>query len=48
MRESAQAKGRRLLTEGRLVVNLVNGHRIEATCRGDSAEVYSLGHEPGR
>ena len=46
-REDARAKGIRYLTEGRLVVGLVNGHCIEATCRGDSAEMYVLGHEPG-
>jgi len=43
MREDAAAKGRRLLTEGRLVVERVDGRRIEATCRGDTAAVYRLG-----
>jgi uncharacterized Zn finger protein len=46
MRESAEAKGRRYVTEGRLVVRLVDGHQIEAECRG-SGEVYRLGYRPG-
>jgi len=36
-RESAEAKGRRYLTEGRLVVGLVDGAHIRATCRGTGA-----------
>ena len=43
MREDAFGKGRRLLTEGRLIVQHVGEHRIIATCRGDSGEVYHLG-----
>ena len=45
-RESAEAKGRRLLVEGRLVVQLVDGRKIVAACRGDSGEVYRLGFDP--
>lgn len=41
-RESAKQKGRRLLTEGRLVVTGV-GSEIRARCRGDSGAVYELG-----
>lgn len=49
-RENAQDKGKRLLAEGRLIVTKVTGHAhervaISAICRGDSAEVYSLGYD---
>ena len=47
MRENAQAKGRRLLAEGRLVVDAVLGDAITAHCRGDSGEVYDCGYERG-
>ncbi len=43
MREGAEAKGRRYLTEGRLTVERV-GDVIEATCRGNG-ESYRLGHD---
>jgi hypothetical protein len=46
MRENAALKGRRLVSEGRLLVEVVDGQRIRATCRGDSGEVYRLGHDP--
>ena len=42
MRESAHDKGRRLLTEGRLVVKAVSDRHISARCRGDSGEIYTL------
>ena len=42
--EDAQAQGRRYASEGRLVVDVVNGYTIHATCRGDDA-VYALGHD---
>jgi len=46
-RENAQAKGRRLLTEGRLrVLRIERSGLIVAECRGDSGEVYTLGFEP--
>lgn len=48
MAESAAAKGRRLLTEGRLVVLKVDGDAIKASCRGDSAEFYDVGYDPER
>lgn len=39
-------KARRLLIEARLTVDEVSPHgRIVATCRGDSGEVYRLGHD---
>ena len=48
MRENAAAKGRRLLTEGRLVVTNVNGSEIAASCRGDSGDIYRCGHVTGQ
>jgi len=42
MRESAEAKGRRLLVEGRLVVKTVDDRHAVARCRGDSGEIYHL------
>ena len=47
MRESAERKGRRYLTEGRLIVQRVDASGIRATCRGGGAG-YSLGYENGR
>jgi uncharacterized Zn finger protein len=46
-RENYAAKGRRYLIEGRLDVTRVDRQAIEAACRGDGAEVYRLGWEPG-
>jgi uncharacterized Zn finger protein len=46
-RESADAKGRRYLTEGRLHVRRVTGDAVEATCRGGD-RYYRLGHDPAR
>lgn len=45
-RESAEAKGRRLLAEGRLTIDRVNGDLVVATCKGDSGAEYRLGHDP--
>jgi uncharacterized Zn finger protein len=42
-RENAEAKGRRYLVEGRLLVVRVDSNGIEATCRGNG-ETYRLGH----
>lgn len=36
-RENAEAKGRRYLTEGRVVLRTVNRHTVEAWVRGDGA-----------
>ncbi len=49
MSENAVEKGRRYLTEGRLVVRLVDEGAgvVEADCRGGGA-VYRLGHRDGR
>jgi hypothetical protein len=46
-RESAAVKAARYVGEARLIVTVVDGDRVQATCRGDG-EVYRLGHEPGR
>ena len=47
MREDAETKGRRYLTEGRLVVELVVAGEVRARCRGGGA-VYRLGFVDGR
>ena len=39
----ARSKGMRLLTDGRLVVQVVNENAIQAVVRGDSGETYRLG-----
>jgi uncharacterized Zn finger protein len=41
MRENADAKGRRYLTEGRLVLEHVDGRMVRARCRGQGA-VYTV------
>ena len=46
-RENAAAKGRRYLTEGRLLLTRVDELRIEAVCRG-GGESYQLGFVSGR
>ena len=46
-RETAHAKARRLLTEGRLNVRHVSERSAIALCRGDSALVYRLGFDRG-
>ncbi len=43
MRENAEAKGRRYLTEGRLRVLQVDAQTVRAICRGVGA-AYELGH----
>jgi uncharacterized Zn finger protein len=45
-RENAKAKAARLLVTGRLRVLKVEGNKIVAECRGDSGQIYWLGHEP--
>lgn len=44
-RENAEAKGRRYLTEGRLLLLSV-GSRIKARCQG-GGEIYTVGYESG-
>jgi uncharacterized Zn finger protein len=48
MRENAAVKGRRYLTEGRLTVRVISPNAVEATCRGDSGVVYTVGFDAGR
>lgn len=45
-RENATLKAHRLLVEGRLTVRSVDGDYVHATCRGDTAGLYDLGHDP--
>lgn len=47
MRENAAVKARRLLGEGRLLITRVDGREVDAICRGDSGEFYSVSHRPG-
>jgi hypothetical protein len=47
VRENAEAKARRYVVEGRLVISDVTGAAITATCRGDAA-IYDVAHHPGR
>lgn len=44
MRENAEAKGRRYASEGRLVIERVDGDEIRALCRGAGA-LYNCGHD---
>lgn len=46
-RENAQAKGRRYVGEGRLVLTALGPRSVAGTCRGDGA-VYRLGWTPAR
>lgn len=46
-RENAEAKGRRYLLEGRLLVELVDAQAIRARCRGNG-KVYRLGYDAER
>jgi uncharacterized Zn finger protein len=45
-RESAEAKGRRYLVEGRLTVEHVDASGVRATCRGGGI-VYDVAWAPG-
>jgi hypothetical protein len=45
LRENADAKGRRLLSEGRVQVTRVDQFSIRALCRGDDGAVYDLGFD---
>jgi hypothetical protein len=47
-REDAITRGRRLVAEGRLIVNYVSGRVITAVCRGDSGAIHRCGFDPGR
>jgi hypothetical protein len=45
-REGIEAKARRYLSEGRLVVTCVLGDEVTAVCHGETG-AYDLGHAPG-
>jgi hypothetical protein len=47
MKETKAEKTRRLLTSGRLRVYSVSSDHLEAECRGDSGELYTLGWRDG-
>jgi hypothetical protein len=40
-------KASRLLIDGRLIVTRVMWERVDATCRGDSGEIWKLGYIGG-
>lgn len=46
MRESAEQRGRRLLTEGRLIVHTAGPSYVDATCRG-SGDVHTVTYRRG-
>ena len=49
MADNVETKGRRLLTEGRLIVEKITAEGLLiATCRGDSGAIYNLGYDPMR
>jgi hypothetical protein len=45
-REDVRVRGRRLVSEGRLVLRRVDETEIPAICRGDSGKVHELGYHP--
>ena len=47
MREDFQAKARRLLCEGRVVIDLARGRYIRAYVRGDSGTFWEVIHDKG-
>ena len=46
-RPSAAEKARRLLTEGRVVVDMARGRYVRAFVRGDSGTYYEVIHDRG-
>jgi hypothetical protein len=46
VRETVAAKAHRLLASGQLTVTRVDGHRVSATCAGDTGR-YTLSFERG-
>jgi hypothetical protein len=42
--ENARDRGRRLVSEGRLILRRVDETEILAVCRGDSGELHELGY----
>jgi hypothetical protein len=47
VRENALSKGRRYVSEGRLVVRSVDAENARAECRADGA-IYAVGFQKGR
>jgi uncharacterized Zn finger protein len=47
MRENRGTKARRLLAEGRVVVDRVQGRQVRAYVRGDSGDFYEVTHDKG-
>ena len=47
MRENVQTKGRRYITEARLLIEHVDRQTVRASCRGNGA-IYELGYGNGR
>jgi uncharacterized Zn finger protein len=48
VRESADVKGRRYLTEGRVIVRRMAGEIVLADVRGDTGVVHKVTHRPGK
>lgn len=46
MAETTIEKAQRILTDGRLTVERVEGDLVVASCAGDSGTVYHLGFDP--
>jgi hypothetical protein len=47
-REDARTRGRRLVSEGRLLIRRVDGREVSAICRGESGRIHELGFSRGR
>ena len=47
MCENVQTKGRRYITEARLLIEHVDRQTVRASCRGNGA-IYELGYDNGR
>lgn len=47
MRENRATKARRLLCEGRVIVDEVRGRHVRAFVRGDSGDFYEVTHDKG-
>lgn len=47
MRENRATKARRLLIEGRVVIDDVRGRQVRAFVRGDSGTFYEVTHDKG-
>ena len=46
-RENAHVKARRLLCEGRVVIDIARGRYVRAYVRGDSGTFYEIVHDKG-